>query len=242
MRRAGVEPDEDAELFVPPPDADAVARRAAIVGTVVIRGVTELEEAGADFAYFDELDLARDAEPQELEVIRTPHGTLPQQATIDAHWRAEGLAVLTWALGLLDELPPIDETIHLGVLAERIGWPWASAADVAVLRSPRMARSPDEIDALGVRLLTAHWRVRQFMHISQEPMDYVAWVPDAQWAELSLDGLEVADRDLAIRGEPITRADEDLVHATSSILVERRIAVSWLQGYDELYSEGDTST
>jgi hypothetical protein len=32
------------------------------------------------------------------------------------------------------------------------------------------------------------------------------------------------------------------VRLTGSILTERRLAVSWLQGYDELYSEGDINT
>ena len=41
------------------PGPDAVARRAAIIATVVIRGVTELEERVADFEYFDGLGLAR---------------------------------------------------------------------------------------------------------------------------------------------------------------------------------------
>jgi hypothetical protein len=137
MRRADVTPPEDdAELFVAPPGAEAVARRAAILTAVVVRGVTELEDNPIELPYFDELRLDRDAEPEELELMRAPHGTL-------------------------------------------------------------------------ARLLTAHWRVRQFMHMTQEP---------------------------------ITRADPDLVHATSSILTERRLAVSWLQGYDALYSEGDTST
>ena len=235
-------PEDDEELFVEPPGAEAVARRAGILTAVVVRGVSELEDDLIELPYFDELGLERDAEPQELELLRAPHGTLPQQAVIDAHWRAEGLAVLAWALGRLDELPPIDETIELGVLGDRLEWPWSAAADVAVLRSPELRRSPEELDALSARLLTAHWRVRQFMNMSQEPMDYVAWVPGVEWAELSLDGLEVAERDLAIGGEPITRADPDHVHATSSILVERRLAVSWLQGYDALYSEGDTNT
>lgn len=243
MQRAdATPPDDDAELFVEPPGAEAVARRAAILATVVARGVAEVEDAAPEFPYFDELGLERDAEPEELEVVRAPRGTLPQQATVDAHWRSEGLAVLAWALGELDELPPIDQTIDLRVLARRLALPWLSADDVAVLRSPELRRTPEEIDALGARMLTAHWRVRQFMHMSQEPMDYVAWVPGVEWAELTLDGLEVAERDLAIGGEPIVRADPDLVHATSSILVERRLAVSWLQGYDALYSEGDTNT
>ena len=55
----------------------------------------EHEERVADFDYFDDLGLARDAEPEELVAIRAPHGALPEQATINAHWRAEALAVLS---------------------------------------------------------------------------------------------------------------------------------------------------
>jgi len=247
----GLPPEPDEELFVEPPGAETVARRAAILSTVVGRGLIEADEAVQDgdaliasdlLAYFDELDLARDAEPEEEALIRAPYGTLPDQAVIDATWRAEGLAVLSWALGVLDELPPIDETVDLHALAERLRLPWGSAAEIGILSSPELRRSPAEIDALDTMLLTAHWRVRQFTHIDPKPMDYVAWVPGVEWAQLSLEGLDVVDRDLAIGGVPITRADGDAISTTGSILTERRIAVSWLQGYDALYSEGDTST
>jgi hypothetical protein len=102
------------------------------------------------------------------------------------------------------------------VLAERLELPWSSPDAVAVLRSPELRRTPEEIGALGARLLTAHWRVRQFLHMSREPMDFVAWVPGVEWAELTLVGLEVAERDLAIGGGPITQADPDRVNVTAS--------------------------
>ena len=150
--------------------------------------------------------------------------------------------MLAWALGRIDDLPPIDATADLGLLAERLALPWTSASEVVVMHAPELRRAPEEIAAAGTMLLTAHWRVRQFMHVDPSPMDFVAWVPGAEWADLSLDGLEVAERDLAIGGEPIARADPDRVQMTASVLVERRLAISWLQGYDALYSEGDTNT
>jgi hypothetical protein len=243
-------PQDDAELFVTPPGAQAVARRAAILAAVVGRGLIEDDDTlrdgqaaiDADLAFYRDLDLARDAEPAEDALITAPHGTLERQATIDAIWRAEGLAVLAWALGRLDELPPIDMTADLGLLAERLALPWTSASEVVVMHAPELRRAPEEIAAAGTMLLTAHWRVRQFMHVDPSPMDFVAWVPGAEWADLSLDGLEVAERDLAIGGEPIAGADPDRVEMTASVLVERRLAISWLQGYDALYSEGDTNT
>ena len=247
--RTPVEPVGEEELFAEPPGPDQVARRAAILAAVVARGLIEADQElpdhaaalAEDLAFYDQLGLATHAEPQEDALIRAPHGTLEPQAMIDATWRAEGLAVLAWALGQLDALPPIDETIELDVLAERLGLPWKSAADVGIVRSPHLRPAAD-LDKLDAQLLTAHWRVRQFLQLDPAPMDYVSWVPDVQWAQLSLDGLEVRDRDLAIGGLPITEADPERVQTASSILVERRLAVSWLGGYDELYSEGDTNT
>lgn len=167
MRRAAEQGEpvphvEDEDLFVEPPGAEAVARRAAILAAVVARGLIEADESlsdGAaaiadDLAYFDELGLAADAEPDEEALVRAPYGTLADQAVIDATWRAEGVAVLAWALGRLDELPPIDETVDLALLAERVELPWASAADAMLLRSPALRRAPAEIDALGTMLLT----------------------------------------------------------------------------------------
>lgn len=241
-------PPADEELFAEPPNPDAVARRAAVLGAVVTRGLVECDSTGedpaatlaADLAFYDEHDLARDAEPGEDALIRAPHGTLPAQDAVDATWRAEGLAVLGWALGRLDALPPIDQTVDLAGLGEALELPWAPG-DVAVLRSPHLRPAAD-LERLDTLLLTAHWRVRHVLHVDPAAMDYVAWVPGVEWAPLSLEGLEVVDRDLAVGGVPIAAAGRDLVQTAESILTERRLAVSWLNGYDELYSEGDTNT
>jgi hypothetical protein len=88
---------------------------------------------------------------------------------------------------------------------------------------------------------------RYWMRRAQEPGADAAPPEDdedlfVEPAELTPAGLEVAERDLALRGVPITRADAETVGTTASILTERRLAVTWLQGYDALYSEGDTNT
>ena len=243
-------PPPDDELFAEPPGPDAVARRAAVLAAVVTRGLIECDDLlpdpvavmAGDLAFYREHGLDRDAEPDEDATVRAPYGTLPAQTTVDATWRAEGLAVLAWALGRRDGLPPIDETIDLAELSADLELPWSDGeAMPSLLRSPHL-RPTAEIERLDARLLTAHWRVRNFLSIDPGPMDYVAWVPGVEWAQLSLDGLEVIDRDLAIGGVPIAAADRDRVALTDSILRERRLAVSWLNGYEELYSEGDTNT
>lgn len=238
------------ELFAAPPAPVAVARRAAVLAAVVTRGLIEsdgrLPEPAAvlasDLAFYGALGLDHDAEPDEDATVRAPYGTLATQATVDATWRAEGLGVLAWALGRRDALPPIDETIDLGELSAQLELPW-TAVDAApsLLRSPHLRPAAD-IERLDTLLLTAHWRVRNFLAVDPGPMDYVAWVPGVEWAPLSLDGLEVVDRDLAIGGLPIAAADPERVARTDSILRERRLAVSWLSGYDAVYSEGDTNT
>lgn len=231
-----------------PPGPDAVARRLAVLVAVSARGFIEVDEdlddkddvIASELAFYDVLELGRDAEPDEEALIRAPGGTLAPQAAIDAVWRAEGMAVLAWALGHLATLPPFDETADLGDVARALDLPWSDPSDVRAVRSPHLRLTADLHD-LDTQLLTAHWRVRQF-GLDGVALDYVSMVPTFEWAQLSLDGLAVADGDLAIGGDPIAEADPDHVRAADSILRERRLAVSWLLGCDPLYSEGDTDT
>ena len=65
---------------------------------------------------------------------------------------------------------------------------------------------------------------------------------EAWFGPLAIDGLQLADGDLAVGGEPLARAAPELVQATLSTVTERRLAAAWLSGDDELYSEGSLNT
>lgn len=241
-------PDDPDDGSVDPPDADRVARRAAILAAVTSRGFIETDDSlddpaailHEDLAFVTDLRLAADMEPDEEELVAAPHGSLSHQDRVDAIWRTEGLGVLAWALGLVDRLPRIDETFSPPELGSALGLPWTNGHDVAFLESPQL-RAAAEFQRLDDVLRTAHWRVREFQ-LRPDPVDFTKMAADAWWGPLDLGDLELVDGDLAIRGTPIARADPDLVQMVSSILTERRLATSWLLGYDALYSEGDVNT
>jgi hypothetical protein len=80
----------------------------------------------------------------------------PEEMTFAASWRTESLQVLTWALGLLDQLPPPSERADLslvGLTREILAAPDAFAA-AATLR-------PDaELEAALAEMTSHHWGVR----------------------------------------------------------------------------------
>jgi hypothetical protein len=60
---------------------------------------------------------------RERELFATSSGTWSNQAVTDGMWRREALAVLLWAIGRLDALPPFGEEADPGVLDEAITSP-----------------------------------------------------------------------------------------------------------------------
>jgi hypothetical protein len=145
--------------------------------------------------------------------------------------------VLAWALGLAD-LPAHDEQADMEALAAAIGFtPFAPDAATPL---PRLRRA-DELARAERRLLAIHWRVRE-LQVSPAPVDFVRFSQEAWFGDFDLFGIAVADRDLAVGGAPIARADDDLVRITSSIAAERHQAIAWVLGDDPLYSAVVTST
>ena len=114
--QGGDDEDEDVE----PPTPQRVAARTLVTAAVVGRGLLEmqLQQGHAEVAenlpriveWIRELGLESECEPEEWQRLNTPAGELAEQAMIDSMWRIEGLAVLAWSLGLIDQ-PPYDELV-----------------------------------------------------------------------------------------------------------------------------------
>lgn len=238
----GVIEDEE----VRPPSAERVAARAVVLACVVARAnlETHVEEDRSPDAVerTRELVVARDelraeAEPFELEILAQPLGGLSERQTIDASWRAEALAVVAWALGRF-ELPTYDQHADAYEVAVSLGMGDGDVDD-ALLDAPTL-RSQDDLFALAEALLAAHWRIRQF-GLDGLPLDFRKVAANDSWP-LLLDDLPLAGGDLAVRGVPISSADESVVRDVESIVRERRAAVGWLRGEDELMSEVSLDT
>jgi hypothetical protein len=236
----------DEEDDVLPPWPRRVAERALVLATVCCRSLIEVEcvgevEAGGLLRkcvqWFDALGIGDELEPAEVRLIHAPLGSLTSRESIDGCWRAEGLAVLAWALGRC-EVPPYDEVVDVPTLAADVGWQ-RSPTDT-VLHEP-VLRPVEEIEKLGQNLLALHWRLRQFS-LKREAIDFVAFARDVSWAVFSLEGVRLGDRDLEIGGKALAACSENEWRTVSSIVSERDRAVRWLLGDATLYSEVSCDT
>lgn len=228
-----------------PPDADRVLRRAWALAAVVWRGFAETSDDELHVRrsvervqrWVEDVGLEDELEPDELELLEAPPGTLDAQAVVNSTWRLEGLAVLAWSLGVA-ALPDHETQCDPPELLRAVGFmvPRPSA-----LEPPRL-RSPDELAWLQRRLLGLHWRLREHQ-VNPGTTNLRKLAGGEIWfGGFDLDGIALAGDDLAIGGQPIHRADPERVQACSSIAVERHTAINWLLGDAELYSDVDTST
>lgn len=189
--------------------------------------------------WLETVELDDEIEALERKVLVTPHGELPQQITINACWRMEGLEVLAWALGR-SELPALDETSdamqrikYAGVLAK--------PERVAIIFDEAELREAEQIEAQASQQLALHWRLRSFS-LKPEAMNFREYAASVDWATFNLEGLPMIDNDLAIGGRPIVDCDKALFSRAMSLAQERHIATNWLIGWDAIYSEVTADT
>jgi Domain of unknown function (DUF4272) len=80
----------------------------------------------------------------------------PDELIFAASWRTESLQVLTWALGMIDQLPPPSERAnlsHIGLTPEILAAPDSFASSATL-------RSEDELEAARAEMTSHHWGVR----------------------------------------------------------------------------------
>ncbi|HET6324455.1 MAG TPA: DUF4272 domain-containing protein [Planctomycetaceae bacterium] len=239
---------EQGDDFDPiPPSPERVARRALALTVVAARAVLELDAPHFEapdshrqrlLNWFKDLDIGDELEPDEWKVLQRPVGGIDPQDHINAMWRVEGLAVLAWALEL-HKLPPDDELIDPGDHFASLG-----LFDVAVarecLRSPKL-RAAEELGVMQTHLLMLHWRLRSYS-IHRASMDFAAYSKSCWLGSFDISAFRLIDNDLAIGSLAIHDAEEAARKMVSSLALERHLAINWLMGYSEIYSETDTST
>jgi uncharacterized protein DUF4272 len=237
--------DESEELDPIPPTPERVAKRALILSAVACRGAIE-REAGDENAeafrgrvldWVKDLDLCEEIETGELELLDLPLGNLPKQVEVNASWRAEGLAVLAWALKRMD-LPPHDQMADPSAIAESLGFLRDGAS--TVLESPQM-RSGEDIARLGEMMFALHWRLRDYS-LNHKALDFIEFAKTCWFGPLEINGLRCIENDLAIGDIPIGRSDERSWRTCLSIAQERHLAANWLRGDEQIYSDVSTDT
>lgn len=244
----GDDSEEDEEYEDPvPPTPERVARRALALTAVAARATLELDAPEMENAdmhrqrmlkWIDELGIGDELEPDEWQVLQRPVGRLEQQSFINAMWRVEGLAVLAWALQV-HELPPYDVLITPPDLYQSMGLFKVDQAR-GILEAPNL-RPLDELEGLAAHLLMLHWRLREYS-LRPQAMDFVAFSKKSWIGEFDISNYRIIDNDLAIGDAAIHDAPDDAVQTVQSLAMERHLAINWLLGYSEVYSETDTST
>lgn len=238
-------PHDEQEVQLVPPAASRVISRAFCLSAVTCRSF--IEEHPTDeqccslhariLPWLTEVGAESELEPWEWAALSRPLGQLETQSRVNGSWTSEGLAVLGWALQRYD-LPAHDECVDPQALTNALEFLQPTAA-IAIRSTP--LRSAAEIQSGADRALALHWRLRQFT-LCRDRMDFANFVRTAWFGPLNIEGAALTESDLSIGGVPISRAAVDMVQTASSIAVERHKAFNWLLGYDEIYSEVDTST
>jgi hypothetical protein len=249
MRPRDAEPSESDEI-VPepiPPARERVARRALALTAVAGRAKLEYEAPRLDapetmrrrlLDWVESLNLGDELEPDEWKVLQRPVGMLEQRDAFDAMWRVEGLAVLAWALQR-HEMPPDDEMVEPVDLCHSMRFLDVEAART-ILQSAEL-RTPDELAAMQTHLLMLNWRLREYS-LRPQAMDFVAFSKSCWIGSFDVSGFQIVNNDLAIGGVAIHDAEDTKRGGVGNLAIERHLAINWIMGYSEIYSETDTST
>jgi hypothetical protein len=194
-----------------------VLRRARALLAVAERGLIEAgmrdDAAGALGALRDLValeDLRSALDDDELELLETPHGALDRARIERAIGHLEGAVVLGWALALVP-LPAHDVAASSGELIDAL----AAAGSPSLRPSGELLRAAHRLHAVHARLLQP-WPV-DLVRLSQEQ-------------GFDLFGIAIVERDLAIAGQPASRADPDHLRIAAAIAGERLRAITWLLG------------
>lgn len=94
--------------------------------------------------------------PSERAFVSSPSPTKQQE--VNASWRNEALLVLLWALGVIEQMPALNEQCNTGDF-QRVLPPFADVS-VSQFIDGAKRRSDEVLIDLADELLTAHWEAR----------------------------------------------------------------------------------
>jgi hypothetical protein len=222
----------------PGPSADQVARRAFVLAAMVLRSGLEgsAGDSGAEarrvemLRWLDTAGVTAALEPEELEILRAPLGTLTEQQQKNAGWRSEGLGVLAWALNRW-ELDSFEVPTNAPAIAEALGF--MKPEGLEMLKSPEL-RSKPEREELARRLYLIHRRLRQAYDKKASSRNI------AQLArELKVDSVKLGlvEDDLTIGGIRLAKVPREVLRYAISTVAERHRAANWLLGDNPAYSK-----
>ncbi len=236
------QPMSEAELRTQP-NADEVARRMLCLDMLQHR--RDAEEAFLKSPSEDELSEREDdveamlsflresglwefLSDEEIRAFETPLGEWKDEQYIDATWRVESLAVITWALGMIKRLPGFDEPVEAETLEDVLDIDnWADLVANAVLRDRDEIERARDIAALW------DWRAQVGTPPYEEPEDEAEIAEEAKSAQEAGLISTLAQGDLVARGKPYSELNEDELEELASIALERHYALNWLCGFSD---------
>lgn len=214
------------------PSTPRVRARLVALVAVAVRALTEydgrdVEEARSGIAsWVRALSIGAEMEPQEEAVLTAEPGTVGDEQLIDGTWQIEGAAVLAWALGLLDAIPPFDEATDPTVLSAALHFP-DGARTAQVLRSATR-RNQGVVDDEAARHYALHWRLQRYLD-DGSALDLESFSRSKQSGPLQFDDVALLGGDLAVRDRPIWEADRDTLEIAARATAERFRALCWLR-------------
>lgn len=235
-----LKPDVDLALRPPMPAPLRVARRALALSALTCRSQLEPHAGDAEARAIHDgvrgwivaTGVDAELEPDELALVNTPLGQLAREAAALAGWRGEAAAVLAWALGRW-ELGAIDAPVDASDVAMALGWledaPPVLADDVRL-------RARTDVVQLAEMLEAAQWALDRAL--AQEPVVSLRTFDAGsfRWPRNAAPLAFTPEGDLSLAERPLTGAPEHLLRLVRRIVVERRIAVTWLAGQNARYS------
>lgn len=175
---------------------------------------------------------------REREFLSTSYLEMTDEQQTEFAWRLESAQVLMWALGYVDELPPIDE------LAKPVGLKAVKPPEPGVPQHKPKLRPQEELSAACDVADLWHWRcvTRQMVEEGHQ----LDLTPEMSAA--GLDGFddlihhmasaaheggvlpEIQDGDFAVNGKAFRNLDAEVWTRIGSVTAERHHALSWLCG------------
>ena len=240
--------DADDELDIMLRAPAVVASRAVVLSVVCRRAHLELApgDLGPDDPEGERFDLAAWIAEEGLDPILTPAeqrllktrvGKLARAGVLAASWRIEGLAVLAWALTLLDDPPAYDSPVEPTALLALIPAPWASTR---ALRTTANLRPESEIADERERAELWHWRAETAATSpgpsrgdDRDLRSLVREVAEEAYAAGLLAPL--AGHDFPISGRPYRELNPDARETLAIVAAERLRALNWLCGFGPIW-------
>jgi len=182
--------------------------------------------------------LMRYSTPIEQEFLEGFGSGMREYSRVAAGWRAEGMAMLRWALGDFTEWPSLEKVFGPEIVGD------LPSGREALDTGPDL-RSEEEINKKRDLIELWHWRVTTRRCIEEgysfnfpEEMkqkgfgsfdDVVRFIAKEALKTGQLP--EIRDEDFVYLGKPFRDLPEDEYNQAASIIMERHYALNWLCGY-----------